>query len=120
MVALRLLSHGRSRAAIGRLLGAALLALLLAQWTALAHTIAHAPLAASMASAGDAQGPWGHEAESAACELVDHLLLGHPTLGTPSALAWLRPEALLAEAPKSRLVRSGKRQAYEARGPPRA
>ena len=105
---------------MGRLVGAALLALLLAQWTALTHAIAHAPLGAGMAVAADAQGPWGHDADSPACELVDHLLLGHSTLGDPSAQAWPRPEAMLAAAPKCRRAHSSTRRAYEARGPPRA
>ena len=113
-------SRSRSRAAIGRLVGACLLALLLAQWTALSHAIAHAPLAAGTALATDEEGPWGHDADSPACELLDHWLLGHATVGDPSPVAWAPPEATLPKVPKSRLVRSGTRQAYEARGPPLA
>jgi hypothetical protein len=105
---------------VGRLVGVALLALLLAQWTALTHAVAHAPLAADMALAAEAESPWGHGVNSPSCDLIDHLLLGHAMLGDPSPLAWVPPEATLAKVPKSRLFRSGTRQAYEARGPPRA
>lgn len=105
---------------MGRLVGAALLALLLMQWTALTHAIAHAPLAASLVVAEDADSHWGHDAGTSTCYLIDHSLLGHAPLGDSAPVAWVPPEATLATAPKCRQVRSDTRPAYEARGPPRA
>jgi len=109
---------------VGRLIGAALLALLLAQWTALMHAIAHAPLATgavvSAEADADADSLWHHAANSPSCELIDKVLLGHSTTGDASPGVWQLPEATLTMAPKYRRVRSAARQAYEARAPPRA
>lgn len=105
---------------MGRLVGAALLALLLTQWTALTHAIAHAPLSADHVVAEDADGRWGHDAGTSTCNLIDHSLVGHAPVGDCAPVAWEPPEAALATAPKYRRVRSCTRPAYEARGPPRA
>ena len=105
---------------MGRLFGAALLALLLAQWTALTHAIAHAPLGAAGVVAIDDDGQWGHDADTPACALIDHLLLGELTGGEAPAISWLPPDAMLEAAPKCRLVCSVALRAYQARGPPGA
>ena len=105
---------------MGRLVGAALLALLLAQWTALTHAIAHAPLGATVAVAVVDDGHWGHDADTPACALIDHLLLGELTGGEAPAISWLPPDVMLAAAPKCRLACSVALRAYQARGPPGA
>lgn len=112
--------RGGSRAAMGRLVGVALLALLLAQWTALTHAIAHASLGAAGVVAIEDDGHWGHDAGAPACTLIDHLLLGELTGGDAPAISWLPPDAMPAAAPKCRLVCSGALWAYQARGPPGA
>jgi hypothetical protein len=114
------LSHGRSRAALGRLIGAALLALLLAQWTALTHAVAHAPLGVAVAVEVDDDGRWGHEADTPSCELIDHLLLGQSTPRDAPAMAWLQHSAALAATPNRPIVCGATLRAYEARGPPEA
>ena len=113
-------ARSRSRAAIGRLVGAVLLALLLAQWTTLTHAIAHVPLGAAGLATIEGDGRWGHDAGSPSCLLIDHLLLGELTGGDAPAMSGLPPDAMLATAPKCRRAHSSTRRAYEARGPPRA
>jgi len=113
-------SRSHSRSAVGRLIGAALLALLLAQWLALSHAIAHAPHSAGTAVAEDADSHWGHDAGTPTCTLIEHLLAGESVVGDPPGMACLPPDATLPTALRCQLVRSGNRQAYEARGPPRA
>ena len=85
--------HGRSRAAVARLVGAALLAVLLAQWTALAHAIAHAPIGAAGVVAVADDDHWDHEAGSASCALIDHLLVGDSTGGDGPATPSVQPDA---------------------------
>ena len=105
---------------MGRLVGAALLALLLAQWAALTHAIAHAPLGAAGVVAIEDEGRWDHDAETPACALIDHLLLGELTGGEAPAISALPPDAMPAAAPKCRLVGGVALRAYQARGPPGA
>ena len=97
-----------------------LLTLLLAQWTALRHAIAHAPLAAVSALAAQSDAPWGHDSDTPVCRLVDHLLITPLAGADPSATAWFWPAAAPAVTCKPAIVRSATLRAYEARGPPRA
>ena len=112
--------RSRSRAAVGRLVGAALIALLLTQWVALSHAIAHTPLGAAGVVTIEDDGHWGHNAGAPACALIDHLLIGESSGGDAPAISWLPPDAMLAAAPKCRLVCSIALRAYQARGPPGA
>ncbi len=102
-----------------RLVGVMLLTLLLAQWTALAHAIAHAQPGAASAVAADAASPWSHQAGTASCHLVDQLLIGQLAGGEPAPIASLAP-ATAPVAARSRPTACGPAlRAYEARGPPR-
>ena len=77
-------------AALRRLVCAAWLVLLLAQWAALVHAVAHAPRAhAGAVSQGDVDA-YGHRADSAACQLIDHLLTGQAA-GVPMDAATAAP-----------------------------
>lgn len=124
MSSLTRLSRSFGPAAIGRLVGAGLVALLLAQSAALTHAVAHAPRGASEVLAERAEGPsgpvghWDHDAGTPTCTLIDHLLLGTSTGADCPAVAGLPPEASVAAVPKQRRLCAGTRQAYEARGPP--
>lgn len=121
-----------------RIVGVALLALLLAQWQALAHAMAHGPWHAHAAalSANDAAGHaghanhdghaghtadgWGHPAGSPACELFD-ALLGAQAPGAEAAIVPPRPSSQGSFAlPAPFAVAGPALRAYEARGPPRA
>jgi hypothetical protein len=103
-----------------RCIGAAVLALLLAQWTALGHAYSHAAWrTAAVAQTDDAQG-WHHAAGSSACQLVDQLLVGQATGGEPLTLATcLRGARVLPLAPTTAAA-CALLSAYDARGPPRA
>lgn len=103
-----------------RLVGVALLALLLAQWTALAHAIAHAPLAAGSALVAQADAPWGHAANTPDCRLVDQLLIAPLSGADSSATVWFWPATAVASTRDLPVVCSATLRAYEARGPPRA
>ena len=103
-----------------RLVGVALLTLLLAQWTALTHAIAHAQLGTGAVVAAQADAPWGHQAGTPSCLLVDHLLIGQLSGGDPAAIPWFWPAAAPEAMRKLAIVCSATLQAYEARGPPRA
>ena len=105
---------------MGRLVGAALLALLLAQWTALTHAIAHAPLGPTVVVAIDDDGQWGHDADTPACALINHLLLGELTGSDAPAIPGLQPNPMPAAAQKCRLVGGVPLRTYQARGPPGA
>jgi len=97
-----------------------LLALLLGQWTVLAHSIAHARTPAGATAAADTVDGWGHNAGTRACHLVDHLLAGQAPGSEPTALPCL-PRAATKVAVAAASIGSGPiAQAYEARGPPRA
>lgn len=109
----------RHRNATRRLVGVALLALLLGQWTALAHSIAHAlgpPAVASVAS----DQAWGHHAGTPACSLVDHLLGGQAPGGPGVSVACVPAAALRLALPASSIGPRPLLRVYEARGPPRA
>lgn len=125
-----------------RLIAAALLALLFTQWAALVHSVVHAPVgsvpavvhapvrgmhAEVHAPGGEAQAvevhehapAFGHAAGSAACELLDHLLIGQATASGQDELAQptgdCRP--LL---PAQRVAESRPPGLPPARGPPQA
>ena len=127
MASLTRLSRSFGQAVIGRLIGAALVALLLAQSAALTHAVAHTPRGASAVLAEREDGPsgpwgpsgrWDHDAGTPTCTLIDHLLLGTSTGGDSPAVAGLPPEASVASVSKQRRLCAGSRQPYEARGPP--
>ena len=107
-------------AATGRLAGAALLALLLAQWAALTHAIDHRPWSAAQGVERVSDDRWGHEVDTLACEVIDHLLTGQQTGSEPGAVQsvwapfWIAP---LSSRPTARRVWL---RTYQARGPPRA
>jgi hypothetical protein len=116
----------------------ALLALLLAQWQALAHAIAHGPWHARAAalSVDDARGHgghanhdghaghdidgWGHPANSPACELFDALLGAQAPGAEAATLAPLLSSQGCIVWPAARADTGPALRAYEARGPPRA
>ena len=110
----------RHRNASRRVIGVALLALLLAQWTVLAHSIAHAWSPAVVDVAADADHAWGHHAGTSACHLVDHLLAGQAPGGETASVPGLPPAALRLVAPAPSIGPGPVSRAYEARGPPRA
>lgn len=105
-----------------RLVGVALLALLLAQWAALAHAWAHGPLHMSGQPAveADADVTWDHDAGSPACQLVDQLLNAQAAGAAPAAVPFFLATTPPAAAPGGPIARGLALRAYEARGPPRA
>jgi hypothetical protein len=111
-----------------RALGWALaLSLLVAQWLALVHAAAHAPVAAAsvvaqaLTSVSDDNSPLAHGHKSqAACQLFDQLLMGQVPGTLPAALAGLPSPSRVAPALATALPRSAAQAHYEARGPPRA
>ncbi len=110
------------RNASRRLVGLALAALLLAQWTVLVHWIAHAraPAVVERSAEPDQDNAWGHHAGASACVLVDHLLTGQAP-GVEHAAAACEPPAqprVAAAAPADAPAPAAR--AYDARGPPRA
>lgn len=116
-----------------RLIGVMLLALLLAQGTALVHAVAHASGGATTALAGVGDrsgqgtprnatapsGHWGHPAGAPQCQFFEGLLLGQApgTALPPLALPDLRQPPTAAPRP----VRIAQRapHGYQARAPPR-
>ena len=103
-----------------RLVGVALLTLLLAQWTVLTHAIAHAQLGTGAVVAAQADAPWSHQAGTPSCLLVDHLLIGQLSGGDPAAIPWFWPASAPAASPNLPIACGFALRAYEARGPPRA
>jgi len=102
-----------------RIVGLALLALLLAQWSALVHVIAHGPGHRSDVVAAADQDEWGHPAGSPACQLFDHLLAGQAP-GFDSAPAPVVPTVTAPAARPAPWAESGpEHRAYQARAPPR-
>lgn len=124
-VAFHLPMHfSRTRLASRRLIGVALLAMLLGQWSVLAHSIGHAralDLVAPSSSADHAHDdPWGHQADTAACALVDHLLTGQAPGGEPAAELGLPRQTSRVAAGAASHASWAVARPYEARGPPRA
>ena len=110
----------RHRNAARRLIGAALLALLLGQWAVLAHSIAHARTPAGAAVSANTDDAWSHHAGTPACHLVDHLLVGQAAGAEPVSIPCLPPAARQVAAPAPSIGPGPASRAYEARGPPRA
>jgi hypothetical protein len=106
-----------------RFVGVALLALLLGQWTVLAHSIAHAPTteASAVSAEPDHVGDhsWDHATGTSTCQLVDHLLAGLASAGEPAPAPCLPPAALRVAALCASPAPGPIARAYEARGPPR-
>ncbi len=103
------------------LAGVLVLALLCAQWLGVAHAIAHSPAQAveiARADHDDHGDHWGHDADTAVCQVVDHLLCGQ-AIG--DALAPLSPQRRAGPVapPRRQPVPPGLAPCpYEARGPP--
>lgn len=114
----------RARLATRRLVGVALLAMWLGQWSILAHAIGHARGSEAASHAVDGEhahdAAWGHQAGTSACDLVDHLLTGQAPGSEPAAGLRLRPEASHIAAGAASNGPGPTATAYEARGPPRA
>ena len=106
------------RNAIRRLIGVVWLALLLGQWTALVHSIDHAPSSAAVAGSADTDHAWSHGAGTSACHLVDHLLTGHGPGGQPATVCGFPPAGLRVAASAPSIGPGPLARAYEARGPP--
>jgi hypothetical protein len=103
---------------IRRSIGAALLSLILGQWTLLVHAIEHAHAPAAVAGAHDGDHAWGHQAGSATCDLFDQLLSGQAPGGAPAAAHGPHPGTSPSVAPTWSICRGPAARAYEARGPP--
>ncbi|MBK7616501.1 MAG: hypothetical protein KA375_01530 [Vitreoscilla sp.] len=102
-----------------RVVGVVMLALLLSQWLALGHAVAHSQSSvASQALADDDSDSWGHAAGAATCHLLGHLLTGqapgHELPVTPPADC----VAVQAEALGATQCFGTAPHAFEARGPP--
>jgi hypothetical protein len=103
------------------------LSLLVAQWLALVHAAAHAPVATgsvvaqAMANATNDSSSLaqGHTSQ-AACQLFDHLLMGQAPVTLPASLTGLPSPSRVVLAPDAALPRPTALAHYEARGPPRA
>ncbi len=97
-----------------------LLGLLLAHWTALVHSIAHAPSSEPAIASIDSNGHWTHERGTETCDLIGHLLIGHMAVGDVAAM----PSVAKASTLASVLVAAGPADdaplAHRARGPPGA
>ena len=110
----------RLGATLRRVVGVAMLSLVLAQWVALVHAIEHAHGPSAAADQHDPDGAWGHEAGSSACLLIDHLLTGQapgePATGLPDASA----AESTAVGPTKSVFHGRNPKPYQARGPPRA
>jgi hypothetical protein len=110
----------RSCHALRRLIGVALLSLLVGQGVVLTHAIEHARAQAAVAGSAEPDHAWGHQAGTSACHLVDHLLTGQAPGGEPATAPCLPAAALRLVAPAPSLSPGLASRAYEARGPPRA
>lgn len=106
-------------AATGRLAGAALLALLLAQWSALTHAIDHTRWSATQAVERGSDDRWGHVVDTLPCEVIDHLLTVQQTGSSPGAAQGVSAPFWIAPLPNRPLARRVWLRAYQARGPPR-
>jgi hypothetical protein len=108
-----------TRLSTRRIVAAALLALLLAQWTAWAHAFAHGT-PEHRAAAAEAQRDWGHAKASPSCQLVDQLLVGQATAGEPPTLVHTRAQPVQKDAATPASLPAANLPAHEARGPPGA
>lgn len=112
-----------ARSSARRIVGAALLALLLAQWLALAHAVLHAAQVRgtlALADAASVQVDWiGHTSGSPECRLVDQLLSAAAASEVPAFEAGSPPDVPVAAPREASAARSAARP-YEARAPPRA
>jgi hypothetical protein len=120
-------------------LGALLLALLVSQWLGLLHAVTHSPRvaadavlvagaatatttikqAAAIASDGTGQLLHQHSGQ-AACQLFDHLLMGHVPSAVPSVPPDPATPSRVVAAPAAALTPACTLVAYDARGPPQA
>jgi hypothetical protein len=120
------MQFSRTRLATHRLIGVALLAMLLGQWSVLVHSIDHARAHEVVEQsvdgdhAHDHDHAWGHHAGTPTCQLVDHLLVGQAAGGEPAPILWLPPAATRLAALTPSVSPAPASLAYEARGPPRA
>ena len=105
---------------VRRLIGAALLSLMLGQGMALVHAIEHANVPTAVADADDADHAWGHLAGSSACHLLDHLLVGQAPGDEYAGPPCVPTPALPLVAPPPPICCGPAPRPYEARGPPRA
>jgi hypothetical protein len=112
-----------ARRNVRRIVGAALLALLLAQWLAFAHAVLHAAQArpALAFAAVEAAQPdvFGHAAGTPECRLVDQVLSGADGLLAAPVVAQAAPESVVAAPGEAPRGESAPRP-YQARAPPRA
>lgn len=108
----------RHRDAARRLLGLALLALVLAQWSVLSHAIAHAPAAADVAGQADPDHAHGHEAGTSVCQLVGHLLQGQAPASSVQTPSPASPTAAPAPRASLTVVAGPVVRPYDSRGPP--
>ena len=107
-----------------RIIGVALLALLLGQWAALAHSVQHArePTGPAVPAyvATDDSDVWGHQVGTSACHLMGHLLTGQAPGVANVAVPCSPLAAVPAMAPTAPPYQGAASRAYEARGPPTA
>ena len=112
-----------ARSSARRIVGVALLALLLAQWVALAHAVLHAaqvrPAERAAAATSVQADLFGHAAGARECRLVDQLLsfAGAPDVAPAPGEP---PAATAPPAPRAGVAPRGSGHPYEARAPPRA
>jgi hypothetical protein len=108
----------RNSTIIRRSIGAAVLSLVLGQWTLLVHAIEHAHAPEAVAEVHEGDHAWGHQAGSAACHLFDQLLSGQAPGAAPAMARGPRPGASPSVAPTGWICPGPEARAYEARGPP--
>lgn len=110
----------RHSTVVRRVVGVALLTLVLGQWAVLVHAIEHARASVGVAGKAGTDHAWGHQAGTAACHLVDHLLTGQAPGKEPAATPHLPPAASRPVAPGPSIGSGRVARTYEARGPPAA
>ena len=120
------MNRPRHRTSLSRLIGVAVLALLLGQWTVLLHSIehahahkhAHAHEYAEITAEANADHDWGHEAGTPTCQLLDQLLTGQAPSPERLAVDYLRPADVRVAAPAPSTAPGPAWRAYQPRGPP--
>ena len=103
-----------------RVVVVALFGLLLAQWTALVHSIAHAPSSQPAIASIDSNGHWTHERGTETCDLIGHLLSGHMAGGDVATMPLVANTSTVASVPVAAGPAGDAPLAYLARGPPGA